>query len=109
MSKHGIDLAIYAPGNPSATVSRVRVEVGHLQEFYNTRSTYLYYVVSGSGTFMVDDEPHPVGPSDLVTVLPGTRVHYFGAMEVVLTVAPAFDERDEHHVRFVDASESPHR
>ncbi len=108
VNKHGIELTIYAPANRSATVARVEVQRGHFQEFYNTRSTYLYYVVSGSGTFYVDDQPHPVGPSDLVTVLPGSRVHYFGSMELVLTVAPAFDERDEHHVRFISETESPH-
>lgn len=106
VSKHGIDLTIYGPATPSATVARVCVERGHFQEFYNTRSTYLYYVVSGTGTFFIDGVAHPVGPTDLVTVVPSSTIYYLGAMELVLTVAPAFDERDEHHVRFIDDAET---
>jgi hypothetical protein len=30
-------------------------------------------------------------------------------MEMVLTVAPAFDEKNERHVRMVDESESPYK
>lgn len=109
VSKHGIDLTIYVPSGPSGNVAKVFVQRGHFQEFYNIRSTYLYYVVSGSGTFYVDDEPYAVGPSDLVTVLPGSRVYYFGTMELVLTVAPTFDERDERHVRFLSETDSPYQ
>ena len=101
ISKHGVDLTIYTPPNPSATVARVQVERGHFQEFYNTRSTYVYYIVSGRGMFYVDGVPHSVEASDVITVVPRSTVYYLGSMEMVLTVAPAFDERDEHHVRFV--------
>jgi hypothetical protein len=30
-------------------------------------------------------------------------------MEMVLTVSPAFDEKNERHVRFVEEQENPYR
>ncbi|MFG3052270.1 cupin domain-containing protein [Kitasatospora sp. NPDC048239] len=105
--KHGIDLTVYRQRDPSATVVRVHVERGHFQEFYNVRSSYVYYVIAGRGVFYLDGEAVEVGATDLVTVPPNTRIHYFGAMEMVLTVAPAFDDRDERHVRFIDEDEAP--
>lgn len=107
-TKHGIDLTVYGQRDPSATVVRVNVERGHFQEFYNVRSSYIYYIVGGHGTFYLNCEPVTVGATDLIAVPPNTRIHYFGSMEMVLTVAPAFAEQDERHVRFVSESESPY-
>ncbi|WP_278256788.1 cupin domain-containing protein [Nocardioides convexus] len=87
---------------------QVDVARGHFQEFRNVASSYLYAVVDGRGTFVLDDERVEVGPGDLVVAPPGTRIHYFGTMRLVLTVTPAFDESDEEHVRFVAESESPY-
>ncbi|MFE7275911.1 cupin domain-containing protein [Streptomyces sp. NPDC057623] len=107
-NKHGIDLTVYGQDDPSATVVRVNVERGHFQEFCNVRSSYVYYVVSGQGVFYLNGEAVTVGATDLITAPPNTRIHYFGSMEMVLTVAPAFHEEDERHVRFISESESPY-
>jgi mannose-6-phosphate isomerase-like protein (cupin superfamily) len=106
--KYGIDLTIYGRGVPSATVVGVHVERGHFQEFYNIRSSFIYYVVAGHGTFYLNGEAVPVGPADLITAPPCTRIYYFGSMDLVLTVTPAFDEKDERHVRIVSENESPY-
>lgn len=104
-TKHGIDLTVYGQEGPSATVVHVNVGRGHFQEFYNVRSTYIYYIVSGRGLFHLNGEAIAVGATDLIVVPPNTRVYYFGTMEMVLTVAPAFAEQDERHVRFIEDSE----
>ena len=103
--KHGIDLTVYRQRDPSATVARVTVERGHFQEFLNVRSSYIYYVAGGRGVFYLNGEPVVAEPADLIVVPPGTRVYYFGTMELILTVAPAFAEEDERHVRYVSDSE----
>jgi mannose-6-phosphate isomerase-like protein (cupin superfamily) len=108
-NKHGIDLTVYGEGVPSADVVHVNVEKGHFQEFYNDRSTLMYYIISGRGTFYLNDEPVEASATDLVVIPLRTRTHYFGKMEMVLTVTPAFKEEDEHHVRFIDESESPYK
>jgi mannose-6-phosphate isomerase-like protein (cupin superfamily) len=103
--KHGIDLTVYGQRDPAATVAHVRVQRGHFQEFVNVRSSYTYYVIAGQGVFYLNGEAVPVAATDLIEAPPGTRIYYFGTMEMVLTVAPAFAEQDERHVRFIDESE----
>ena len=107
-NKHGIDLTIYGQNEPSANVCHVSVKKGHFQEFYDTKSAFTYYIIKGKGTFYLDDEPVEVEATDLVVIPPNTRIHYFGTMEMVLTVSPAWKEENERHVRFVEESESPY-
>lgn len=107
-TKHGIALTVYGQDVPSATVVHLAVEAGHFQEFYDIVSTYTYYIVSGRGTFFLNDEAVAVKATDIIVAPPQTRIHYFGRMEIVLTVSPRFDERNERHVRFVAEDESPY-
>jgi len=108
-NKHGIDLTIYRQNEPSASVSRVSVKKGHFQEFLDTKSAFTYYIIEGKGTFMLDDDPVEVQATDLIVIPPNTRIHYFGTMEMVLTVSPAWKEENERHIRFVDEKESPYQ
>lgn len=107
-NKHGIDLTVYGIGVAEANVVHVSVEEGHFQEFYDLKSYYIYYIYEGEGTFVLDDEKVQVRATDMIVIPPNTRIHYFGTMKMVLTVTPAFDEKNERHVRFVDKSESPY-
>jgi len=108
-NKHGIDLTIYGQSEPSANVCHVSVKKGHFQEFYDVKSAFTYYIIKGEGTFVLNDEPVKVRATDLVVIPPNTRIHYFGNMEMVLTVSPAWEEKNERHVRFVDESENPYK
>ncbi|KAB1943838.1 hypothetical protein F8271_09550 [Micromonospora sp. ALFpr18c] len=103
-SKHGVDLSVYGLVDSSVTVAHVRVAEGHFEEFYNLKSTYTLYIISGSGTFYLNDEALDVSAMDLVVIPPKTRIYYFGTMEMVLTVSPAWDEANERHVRFLEKS-----
>jgi mannose-6-phosphate isomerase-like protein (cupin superfamily) len=107
-SKHGIDLTIYGQKVPQANVVQVSVKEGHFQEFYDMESTYTYYIEKGEGTFYLNDEEVQAEATDLIVIPPKTRIYYFGKMEMVLTVSPSFNEKNERHVRFVDQSESPY-
>lgn len=107
-NKHGIDLTVYDMNVPSANVVHVSVQKGHFQEFYDIKSYYIYYIVQGKGTFVLNDEKIEAKASNLIVIPPKTRIHYFGTMEMVLTVSPAFNEKNERHVRFVDEKESPY-
>ncbi len=107
-NKHGIDLTVYGMDLPAVNVVRVCVEEGHFQEFYDIESAYVYAIISGNGTFVLNDEKVEAMAGDLIVIPPKTRIHYFGAMEMVLSVAPTFNADNERHVRFVDKSESPY-
>lgn len=107
-NKYGIDLVVYGENLPEANVVHVSVKEGHFEEFYDIKSTYTYYIVEGKGTFLLNDEKIEAEAADLIVIPAKTRIHYFGTMEMVLTVAPAFNEKNERHVRIVDRSESPY-
>jgi mannose-6-phosphate isomerase-like protein (cupin superfamily) len=108
-NKYGVDLTVYGENEPSANVCHVSVKKGHFEEFYNKKSTFTYYIIEGKGTFMLDSKPVEAEATDLIVIPPNTRIHYFGTLDMVLTVSPAFNEEDEVHVRFVEESESPYK
>jgi mannose-6-phosphate isomerase-like protein (cupin superfamily) len=105
-NKHGIDLTIYPYHVPSANVVHVSVKKGHFQEFYDLKSYYIYYIIKGKGMFFLNDEEVEAEATNMIVIPPKTRIHYFGTMEMVLTVSPAFNEKNERHVRFVDEKEN---
>lgn len=105
-NKHGIDLTVYGMKVPSVNVVYVSVKKGHFQEFYDIKSHFVYYIIKGHGTFFLNDEKVPVKATDLLVIPPKTRIYYFGTMEMVLSVSPAYDEKNERHIRFVDESEN---
>ena len=109
VTKHGIKLTLYGQNEPSANVCHVTVKKGHFQEFYDVKSAFTYYIIKGKGTFVLNDKAVEVKATDLVVIPPNTRIHYFGTMEMVLTVSPAWEEKNERHVRFVQESESPYK
>lgn len=107
-NKHGIDLTVYPTNISFVNVVYVSVKEGHFQEFYDLKSYYIYYIIKGKGTFFLNDEKVEVKATDMITIPPKTRIHYFGTMEMVLTVSPAFKEKNERHVRFIDKKENPY-
>lgn len=107
-NKHGVDLTVYGEDVPEANVVFVSVKEGHFQEFIDVESYFIYYIIKGEGTFVLNDEQVRAKPTDLIVIPPKTRIHYFGNMEMVLTVSPAFKEENERHIRFVEKSESPY-
>ncbi len=107
-NKYGIDLTVYGEGFPGANVIHVSVKEGHFQEFYDVKSTYIYYIIKGKGTFFLNGQKVEAKETDLIVIPPKTRIYYFGKMEIVLTVSPAFKEKNERHVRFIDKKESPY-
>ena len=107
-NKYGIDLVVYGENVPEANVVYISVKKGHLEEFYDLKSYYIYYIYKGRGTFVLNDERVEVKATDLIVIPPKTRIHYFGNMKMVLTVSPAFDEKNERHIKFVNEKESPY-
>jgi mannose-6-phosphate isomerase-like protein (cupin superfamily) len=107
-NKYGIDLVVYGENFPAANVVHISVKKGHFEEFYDLESAFICYIIEGKGTFVLNDKKIEAKAADLIVVPPKTRIHYFGTMEMVLTVVPAFDEKNERHVRMVDESESPY-
>lgn len=108
INKYGVDISLYGTNIPTANLVYEETTKGHLEEFYDEASTYIWFVIEGNGTFVINDEHIVVGPKDQVVVPPKTRVHYFGKLKMVLAVTPAFDTQNEHHVRDIAMEESPY-
>lgn len=107
IQKFGVDITLY-PGSPEAGIVYEETEKGHFEEWSSDASTYHWFIIEGTGTFVIDDEKFEVQAKDLIVVPPKKRIHYFGNLKMVLITAPPYDETNEHHVRNVDENESPY-
>lgn len=107
--KFGVDITLYGTSVPGANLVYEEVKEGHFEEFYDDESTFMWFIFEGSGTFVIDDEKVEVAAKDLVVVPPKKRIHYFGTMKMVLCTTPAFNPKNEHHVRDIDPQESPYK
>jgi len=107
-NKYGVDLTVYGENVLLANVVNVKVKEGHFEEFFDTKSTFIYYIIKGKGTFVLNDKRVEASVTDLIVIPPKTRIYYFGNMEMVLTVSPAFDEKNARHVRLIKKSENPY-
>jgi|SRR3990167_348706 len=108
INKYGVDITIYNLNNPKVNIAYEEVKEGHFEEFLNTKSTFIWFIFEGEGTFVINDEKIPVGAKDIIMVPPNNRIHYFGNMKMTLTTIPAFNPKDERHIRVVKKEESPY-
>ena len=107
--KYGVDISLYSLGQSAFNIVYESVDKGHFEEFYSDVSTFTWFIIEGKGTFVLNDEKVEASAKDIITVPPKTRIHYFGQMKMILITTPAYDAKNEHHVREVDASESPYK
>jgi len=103
-NKHGIKLILYGDSKklPQADVSYVEVKSGHYQEFHDDTSTFIYYILKGNGKFYLNGKETKVKATHVLIIPPNTKIYYFGKMKMILVVAPAWNNRHEHHVRYID-------
>ena len=92
--KSGVEMWVYSDKNNCDKGNLIYQEVdgGHNEEFLNSRSAFIYYIVEGRGIFVIEDEEIPVEAGDTVIVPPGKRFYYLGKMKQVLVTAPAWEE-----------------
>ena len=100
-SKHGINLLLYPVNRKEAGLVHVSVKEGHFQEFYDKKSTFLYYIIKGQGKFYLNRRPISAKATDIIVAPPRTKIYYFGNMEMVLVTVPAWRPENEVHVRFI--------
>lgn len=83
----------------NCNVITAETETGHNQEFYDTESTFHYIIVSGSGSFFLDDAEVPVSEGDYLAIEPKTRIYYKGRMRLVLITNPPWRQENEVETR----------
>jgi len=106
--KYGIDISLYGLNNPDANIVYEEVQEGHFEEFLSMKSTYMWFIIEGKGIFVINDEKIPVESKDIIMVPPNNRIHYFGKMKMALFTVPAYNAKNERHIRDIDKKESPY-
>lgn len=81
-----------APLSPAAWTHAVDIDGAKLH--YHKRSTELYYVLSGSGTVLLDGMEQAVSPGSLVHIPPGVIHGARGQMRVLVIGIPDIAEDD---------------
>jgi mannose-6-phosphate isomerase-like protein (cupin superfamily) len=78
--------------SPAAWAHAVDIDGARLH--FHRRSTELYYVISGSGSVVLDGVEHPVAPGSLVHIPPGVVHGAKGKMRVLVVGIPDIAEDD---------------
>jgi len=103
LTKQGVQMWIYNGKEecPQAAVVYQETAQGHAEEFYHDKSAFVFYIVEGQGTWVIEGREYPVQATDVVIVPPGKRFYYRGRLKHVCITAPAWEGEYEHHVRDV--------
>lgn len=102
-SKFGVDFLVYDTELPELGFVHEESAKGHLEEFYNKTSTFIYYILAGEGKFFLNGVETPVKEADLLIIPPNTKIYYLGQIKLTLLTIPAWQAADEVHVRNIDA------
>ena len=55
--------------------------------------SFSYYILKGSGHFIIDDKKETCEPGDLVIIPAGSKFTYKGSLRMLLNVTPIFHTR----------------
>lgn len=101
IEKHGVRMRIYTTKEdcPNAAILYQETETGHAEEFVHDKSDFLYYILEGSGTWVVEDREVDVRAGDVVVVPAGNRFWFRGNLKQICITAPAWEEKCERHIR----------
>lgn len=98
VSKYGLELDVYGDFD-TCNISKGEVKEGHNQEFYHKESTFHYFILEGSATYYLDDEPVEVKAGDMLSIEPNTRIYYKGNIRFILITTPPWTEEGEVETR----------
>ncbi len=63
------------------------------------KSDFIYYILEGSGVWIVEDREFEAQAGDVVVVPAGKRFWFRGNLKQVCITAPAWEEQYERHIR----------
>jgi Mannose-6-phosphate isomerase len=101
IEKRGVKMRIYTTKTESenAAVLYQETQKGHTEEFLHEKSDFIYYILEGSGVWIVEDREFEARAGDVVVVPAGKRFWFRGNLKQVCVTAPAWEEKFEHHIR----------
>ena len=103
IEKRGVKMNIYNTKEECKEAAVVYQETknGHMEEFYHEKSAFIYYILEGSGTWIIEDKEYDVKAKDVVIVPPGKKFYFKGNLKQVCVTTPAWDEKYEKHIRYI--------
>jgi mannose-6-phosphate isomerase-like protein (cupin superfamily) len=107
IEKHGVRMRIYNSKEdcPQAALVYQETESGHAEEFYHEKSAFIYYIIEGNGIWIIEDKQYDVSEGDVIIVPPGKRFYFKGKIKQICITAPAWEERYERHIRYLEGFE----
>ncbi|MBN1415229.1 MAG: cupin domain-containing protein [Bacteroidales bacterium] len=102
--KQGVKMRVYNNKEqcPQAAVVYQETQKGHLEEFYHSKSYFIFYIIEGEGTWYIEDEPNKVMAGDVIIIPPNKRFYYLGCLKQICITSPSWEAEFEYHVRDID-------
>jgi len=101
--KQGVKMRVYNSKEqcPQVAVVYQETQKGHLEEFYHSKSYFIFYIIEGGGTWYIEDHPNDVKAGDVIIIPPNTRFYYKGNLKQICITSPSWEPEFEHHVRVI--------
>ena len=102
--KQGVKMRVYNTKEqcPEATVVYQETQKGHHEEFFHSKSNFIFYIIEGEGTWFIEDKPYNAEAGDVVIIPPNNRFYYKGALKQICITSPSWEQEYEHHVRNIE-------
>jgi mannose-6-phosphate isomerase-like protein (cupin superfamily) len=102
IEKNGVAMTVYNTQCSQVAVVYQETHKGHSEEFYHTKSHFVFYIIEGEGTWYIEDEAYPVKAGDVIIIPPSKRFYYKGSLKQVCITSPAWEPEFEYHVRNIE-------
>jgi mannose-6-phosphate isomerase-like protein (cupin superfamily) len=73
----------------------IETDEGHESTIIENSCDFSYYVLSGKGYFLINEEKEECAEGDLIVIPSGTRFTYKGTLRMLLNVTPPFFPEQE--------------
>jgi mannose-6-phosphate isomerase-like protein (cupin superfamily) len=102
--KQGVKMRVYNTKDqcPEASIVYQETKKGHQEEFYHSKSNFIFYIIEGSGTWFIESKPYDVAAGDVLIIPPNNSFYYQGNLRQVCITVPSWEQEYEHHVRNID-------
>jgi mannose-6-phosphate isomerase-like protein (cupin superfamily) len=99
--KQGVKMRVYNSKEqcPQAAVVYQETQKGHLEEFFHSKSHFIFYIIEGEGTWYIEDKPNIARAGDVIIIPPNHRFYYTGSLKQICITSPSWEAEYEHHVK----------
>ncbi|MFA6090067.1 MAG: AraC family ligand binding domain-containing protein [Candidatus Woesearchaeota archaeon] len=78
-----------------AGVVIIKTDKGHETTLIEHECDFIYYILEGSGYFLINDQKEECTSGDLVVIPAGSKFRYVGKIKMLLISTPAFFPEQE--------------